>query len=1648
MNKKMISPIAIDLGAKRTGVYFAHYPEGSPLNIFKQKGTKEGKVYQLEKDSYTYLMAERTAKRHQKRGYDRRQMAKRLFKLIWCKHFKLPWDKDTQQVIGFLFNRRGFSFLTEEYDPERLSETPKEVLKLICNKLGLGQQNDCNLSDYLISWTNEGEDKVREIYDKICEEPERIRKRLVLISRTDNLYKYCKDRKDGKEINPAKWKKLSSLSYWILEEWKNMGIQGLPNDISKNPVDIIDYLNTSSKEISENIFNSINSIDQNPEQLEKEKKELKASDWYFNSKEFDFEKEKFVKLNEDENEDPIIKTYLHHFVFALHKTLSELESGGRHRIKYFNEVEEVLENNEHKHGYFKRFCDNLNSDRFNELSPESLKNLIGHISNLELKPLRKYFNDKKHRTEDHWNEDYLKHTFERWILKEWRVGEKDKNKVKGKFSHENLKNSWKDNKRSVVDFWLKTDPSFTIPPYQDSNNRRPPRCQSLLLNVNFLDREYSEWNEWLDALKQVPSVKNYIGDYEEKLKCLKSGKNKSYFNNKYTGQLKTDSGRRSIKDLDARVLQFVFDRVKAKDPLQLNEIYSHAKKIKQGNHKNDNSDGIKETRKKLDDVINKSELPDKFQTKPNYKKNELFSKGSFLHLVCRYYKQRQRAREGRIFIHPEYRFVKGRGYENTGRFDDSKHLLTYCNHKPRQKRYQMLMDLAALLQVSPDKLEKFLEKGEVKTVDKDDKLLKWLNNIEGLKVNCDRAAKEQKERRGSLKQDIQSVFGSSNPSDKKGLYSFCIRARDLCLKITEPLYNDSEQQKWKEALEINPASAVYILSQINNISFKERSGYASTCTVCSMDNAQRMQMVAQTAKAQRLPAIPTRIIDGAVMRMARIVGGEIAKDKWTKIEEDLKQGNKVCVPLITESNQFNFEPSREELVRMQRITRRKGKVREGNIEEIYQSKEERIKEAGNRICPYTGKKIHGNKGEIDHIIPRTSEWGTLNDEANLIWASNVGNHHKNNEALKLDDLSTEYKETVFPGYSNQQIKDWIKNQIDDGSSKDFKFGSYRSFINLNPDQQKAFRHALFLKKEDQLREKVIDAINHLNQTLVNGTQRYFAEVLANKLYKLAKKKNYENLLSFDYFGVNATPSSRGDSIYDLRKMYERIDCKISEYAKSKELKQTTYSHLLDAQMAFLIIADAHRKEGGLRLQIDDTIRKEPYDATTGEVHDEMFKAIQIKDNELQIKDLERRKVYNVETHHRQLIKDGISNAISISYKIHRDSLIAEKFLPLIELEDGNFKMGFSIDNSVDFKRRDFELIRDKFLVPYSNSYNFWLVNKRNALEYLMKVGSKHNSSEQEKKVAKILDKMIYRTIKKKVQSVLTLGNKAPQTVSDALNNWEKCIKDKDFKIERKKILLSVFHEWNTLKIEIEEASDNNPEQSLQEFLQHSKMFCDKQKSSIAKHNKKRKVFSLPVLANIGNIRLIRKGWNGKTIIQNVAEESLAYYGITENNGRPHTILSKNSIPTGHYSGIPKELPVEPIEWKKIPDKDIKEYNENTEHCKIVDGEVKYKDKGRCMAKLRVSDEEIKKLSIPKDKLYWKGKLLIHEDEDKREEIQEKRNGNNRYYFPSEWCWFDKPFELPSPKDTSRREVEIRKNDNNLYEIEFTIQKTAKVKKWL
>ncbi len=1474
--KSIISPISIDLGAKNTGVYFTHYEEGSSIENI-EKEDKEGKVYILEKDKYTLLMVNRTAARHQRRGYDRRQMVKRLFKLIWEQHLNLEWDKDVQQTISFLLNRRGFTFLTEEYDEEALRHFPKEAYKLLPGELKIdaGESDEYDFASALAKWTNDGEGKVRERFRTILLEAyyEKIRK-TCLGKKTDDIIK------EG--INSVK---LGETPKDIFEKI----FYRLPYLTNRMESEKYTFRNDQNEEITAKYnkggtFNILSFINNNPakvaveilETLPQEKKE-----WLFNPiGNFNFEKNG-EKLLDSTKIDA--KLHLQHLAYALYKTLNELESGGRHRSKYFDEVRKVLRNERTKgrkkdgtqigDDYIDRFCTKLKSGHYQRMDEEKLSRLICHLSNLELKPLRKYFNDKKHQKSDYWCETRLNKIFDRWILREWRVTrEKDKDKAPDKPGDYNkLRKNWGEHKKlkpnTVVDFWLETNPFLTIPPYQDNNNRRPPRCQSLILNPRFLDKRYPGWQSWLAELKSLQTVTDYLDDFEDQLKNLKSGKGNSYFSDKETKEV-TKSGkkksrqelkagnqeRRALEALDARTLQFIFDRVKANDPLNLNEIYSHAKKWRQ---KQSTEPERQAAKKKLEKSIKESSLPDDLKTDRSYGSEELLKEGAFLHLVCNYYKQRQRAKAGRLFIHPEYRPAKDRGYVNTGRFDDKNCLLTYCNHKPRQKEYQSFHDIAGVLQVSPAHLQQIIG-GQ-----SSDTLMSWLKEFRGLPKLCQDSADAQKEHRGILKMKMDSAIRGELKKDP--LYKLNTSLEKIAKEVGKALFAEVEESVLEKKIE--KFRSPFSFAQINNIAFKDRSGNSNTCAVCSADNAHRMQMPTSKAakenhaKAQRLPAIPTRLIDGAVMRMTRIVGGAIADDKWEKIETELKAGREVSVPIITESNRFEFEPNLKE-IKGKNLKNTDKENREKGQEKLASSKNERIKAASQNVCPYTGKELSENiAADRDHIIPRSSEWGTLNDEANLIWASVEGNREvKRDNEFSLANLKSNYKREQFSERTDEEIKDWIINKIGDGTDENFKFGRYRSFINLTPDQQIAFRHALFLIGHP-LREKVINAIDNRTRTLVNGTQRYFAEVIANNLHKKARTIGKQNLLSFDFFGVEAQPNTRGDGIKDLRTAHEEAGLLDEKYTKQKGQKQLPYSHLIDAQLAFAIAADKHRKEGSLKLEIDDHIHLWPLDKNTGEMFQEtIFGEVHIAPEQLCEKHLERKRPDQKLFSHRS---------------IHRDGIYAECYTPILVHEEAcEVRVGFNWDNSYELKdnRNNREklyfalqfnlqgrrlelpkapsfqelkscLIRNGFR---SNSGYFCIpLNVQAIHDYYVKNYSTSKGYKKWDDNTKFLHSLSYRTEKRKITTL----DKAKEVLNNAQN----------FQIPKHKhTTLPAREEWKRL-ISAWEKTQLEDNVFLKCFF--------KVPETKSPHEKVRKVFSLPVKSGQGKFLIKRNSWDGSSIFQ-------------------------------------------------------------------------------------------------------------------------------------------------------------------------------------
>jgi hypothetical protein len=125
MKNNYRSPIALDMGAKSTGIVLSHYASDN-----QEPPLTTGHVISITPGDLTFGQKKRTQKRHQTRGYKRRKMAKRLLWAILKNEYKLdPYlavpSSDVKKFIAFingLLNRRGFSYFSEEIDASDIAQ--------------------------------------------------------------------------------------------------------------------------------------------------------------------------------------------------------------------------------------------------------------------------------------------------------------------------------------------------------------------------------------------------------------------------------------------------------------------------------------------------------------------------------------------------------------------------------------------------------------------------------------------------------------------------------------------------------------------------------------------------------------------------------------------------------------------------------------------------------------------------------------------------------------------------------------------------------------------------------------------------------------------------------------------------------------------------------------------------------------------------------------------------------------------------------------------------------------------------------------------------------------------------------------------------------------------------------------------------------------------------------------------------------------------------------------------------------------------------------------------------------------------------------------------------------------------------------------
>ena len=1116
-NSKFISPIAIDLGSKNTGIFYLHYKSGECKTLEDlQTIPAFRKTLILETgtgSSYQLLMVDRTQRRHQRRGYTRRKLAKRLARLIIEEELKIPM-KPHLKALGFLLNRRGFSYTTFEIDESILRNFPSKLLdeyrddQYAYEKLSLvpeilGSEEAGNSVDVL--------EKIHELLEQ------------------DDLEKL---KALTKEVSSTK-RRIGYISSQLRSIKK---IPGFEADL-KNEVDGLNReysVNRLQRQLSD-----AREAEQHEDSLKNEKKQLEKSVLYFKT-----EYEDLPDITDTELLD-----FKRYFTWALFKTLDEaeknLQTGHKPRKQFSKDIFDDLSNVEVVQGqpiskdlYNLReaveHCSNLGLEQ--NIRLKRFCYLLANISNLQIKPLRQYFNSKGHIDKDKWQPDRMHSIYAKW-LRSWRPRRSDQVELRKELLLD-LNNS------KLISHWLGTDPKSTIPPYENNNNRRPPECNSLVLTPSKLSVHLPEWREITDKLiqelKSTDSkfIQNWINDQELRETALKRCKSLIT----YSKILKKSSTKNSnaLKDLEnqddiwkCRTLAFILDRSNAHS--RANGGKGFAMRLTFGPvnlHSGEQKIRAEETESKLQDL-----LGDSF--------------GRFEKFANQYFHEVSLAKEGRLFL------------------ETGDTLLAICNEKPQQKRHQSVIDIAGVFGISVKKFKKCIE-DKIDEVDRDESVQRWLKSFGSLRATSEKASKVQKQYGNHLNEAIQSarkkVESESSPDkDEKQLYSIVSKVEELAQKIGNELDADS-----------NKFNSIFSFAQIYNIGFLERSGFSSTCKLCSYDNIRRMQPyegVSQKslhiALAPRISGISVRVIDGVVRKLLEHKAHTIAKLKWKclKYVRRHNPGAEVSVPILIEQNSFDFEEN------LNAIKKKKKKAKSIKLEERLNKKKDRIKLYSGGVCPYSGETLE-DSGELDHILSRSFtkdvHQTVFNSELNLLYVSSLANRTKNDGELRLSDLHDSYLMKLFKTVDSELIKKEIEEFVEGYDERQFS-----NFLNLDDETRRNIRHALFLNPENSARKKAERILNSSQRSRVNGTQRYFASLIANHIVRLNERNNagVPLRLSFDYLEIDSL------EVYSLRSSYAEVKQELR-----KDTSQSPESHSVDAALVFLLALKSNKVRGMLGVE--------------------------------------------------------------------------------------------------------------------------------------------------------------------------------------------------------------------------------------------------------------------------------------------------------------------------------------------------------------------------------------------------------------------------------------------------------------------------------
>lgn len=997
-----LSPIALDLGGNYTGMV--------SLNNDRKNMNLKGGVVVIDPDDPKFSLTERRGKRHQRRGFARYKLARRLLWVMLkdvCGAAPKTMDAAMVEWVNGLLRRRGFTFLSEtaEFD-----ESQKRI-PVKCFGIMLPQEDSASSLRL-----------------------ERVLQRCAV----DVDYMH--------EANDA------------LMQFDNLGNHKCIKEYFKNNLD-----------------------------------KLHVED---------------VAEYEDVTEDDLYGAYKAYKEFITGQ-IRAIDGGHEPRKQYFEDITKDIAAN----AEFGAFL-----QAHGKVTPGGFANLVGNVSNLQLRALRKYFNDPAMaKGQDRYDDARLHQVFFRWVAA-WHCDRDSKEAVHRRA----ILQAREDAKRTgMAAYFCATPPERTIPPLEDQNNRRPETDHTLLLDEGRMERRFPAWQGWADALMDSAANRGLTDKLDEILQtpdrkpchpCSLENRKRLYF------------------------LQRLLDRSKAHDPYDLRHLARERAALDAGDEQ------------KLAAL----------KARPGYQGlNQVLSLGydtdAFLKFADQYYNEQRDAKSGLWYADSP----------------DTVFIVSGIN-PPRKSSIAFLLVGALLgIALTNEQYEQFIAAAKewkfgnlhfFNAIGKIEEVRKIFGNefrsvYDSVAAELEKAAAAAPAGKGK-----KAAGGKATPELKKD--------NDVakCVGLVAKAHAQLREYFALDAETAERFNDPFMLAQLYVHTQGDVRGFSKTCKALAQENAWRSTVVAtadgqtRAARCVRMTADSVRPFDGMLARVLEREAKVVADFKLRQLRALYGGAGqsfpaRLEIPCFLEENDFTFT---EGIATLKKAKSKKVVARLAHLGQVGQrwaAKDERIKGDSLGLCPYTGQPLGGQHGEIDHIVPRSATRdfaGTVfNHEANLIYCSNAGNVRKGDRQYALSDLSPAYLQKVCGTVNVQDIAARVNARIPELAKE------RRDFSRLSPDDRAVIRHALFMPGTAAWREAMA-MLNTQQKARVNGTQAYLAKVLRRLLAKKIAKAAPGTTVEFRVVKIPA------ETVSDLRRrMGERYP------AWRKPEVQPIASHVRDAHLVLV-----------------------------------------------------------------------------------------------------------------------------------------------------------------------------------------------------------------------------------------------------------------------------------------------------------------------------------------------------------------------------------------------------------------------------------------------------------------------------------------------